>query len=90
MPNHPQRLNKGKEYIIMKADNGKIYRGIHTKMKGIFIGMKVGWYEHLFMYYDDFYDVEEIRKKSNNARQCMEQRALNLVLKRLVNETFEW
>jgi hypothetical protein len=90
MPNHPQRLYKGKEYIIVKADNGKIYRGTYTKTKGILIGMKVGWYEHLFMYYDDFYDLEEIRKKSNNARQCMEQRALNLVLKQLVNENFKW
>jgi hypothetical protein len=37
-----------------------------------------------------FYDVEEIRENGKKARQNMEQRALNIVLKRLVNETFEW
>ena len=37
-----------------------------------------------------FYDVEEIRENGKKARQSMEQRALNIVLKHLVNETFEW
>lgn len=91
MPNHhPQRLYKGKEYIIVKADNGKIYRGTYTNTKGILIGMKVGWYEHLFMYYDDFYDLEYIRLNAKNARQAMEQRSLDIVLKKIVNENFQW
>jgi hypothetical protein len=37
-----------------------------------------------------FYDWEEIREKSKRARQQMEQRALNMILKRLVNEEFQW
>ena len=37
-----------------------------------------------------FYDIQEIRNKAKNARQCMELRALNTILKRVVNETFEW
>ena len=37
-----------------------------------------------------FYDWEEIREKSKRARQQMEQRALNKILKSLVNENFEW
>jgi hypothetical protein len=91
MPNHhPKRLYKGKEYIIVKADNGKIYRGTYTKTKGILIGMKVGWYQHMFMYNDDFYDIDDIRLKATRARQMMEKRALDTILKRLVNETFEW
>lgn len=39
---------------------------------------------------DIVYDLEEIIKNGKKARQDMEQRALNIVLKRLVNETFEW
>jgi hypothetical protein len=39
---------------------------------------------------DIFYDWEEIREKSKRARQQMEQRSLNMILKRLVNEEFQW
>ena len=39
---------------------------------------------------DIVYDLEEIREDGKQARQAMEQRALNIVLKRLVNENFEW
>lgn len=37
-----------------------------------------------------FYDIEEIKKKAKNARQSMEQRALDIVLKKVVNENFQW
>ena len=36
------------------------------------------------------YDLEEIKENGKQAREAMEQRALNLVLKQLVNEHFEW
>jgi len=36
------------------------------------------------------YDLEEIIKKGKKARQAMEQRALDKILKKLVNENFEW
>lgn len=36
------------------------------------------------------YDLEEIKENGQKARQDMEQRALNIVLKRLVNENFQW
>jgi hypothetical protein len=39
---------------------------------------------------DTFYDLEEMREKGRQARLAMEQRALDIVLKRLVNEHFEW
>jgi hypothetical protein len=39
---------------------------------------------------DTFYDLEEIRENGQKARQAMEQRSLDIILKRLVNETFEW
>jgi len=40
--------------------------------------------------HNQFYDIEHIRKNSKIARQKMELRALNMILKRLVNEEFEW
>jgi hypothetical protein len=39
---------------------------------------------------DTFYDLEEIREKAQKARQQMEARAINIILKRLVNEEFQW
>lgn len=39
---------------------------------------------------DTFYDLEEIRENGKKARQTMEERSLNIILKRLVNENFEW
>ena len=40
--------------------------------------------------YDVYHDIEEIRDNSRKAVQSMEQRSLNLILKRLINENFEW
>ena len=39
---------------------------------------------------DIFYDLEKIQKNSKSARDCMEQRSLDIVLKRLMNEEFKW
>jgi hypothetical protein len=39
---------------------------------------------------DIVYDLEEIREKGKQARLAMEQRSLNIILKRLVNEHFQW
>ena len=39
---------------------------------------------------DIVYDLEEIRENGKKARQTMEQRALDKILKRIVNENFEW
>jgi hypothetical protein len=37
-----------------------------------------------------FYDIEEIIDNGKKARQTMEQRALDMILKGLVNEQFQW
>jgi hypothetical protein len=39
---------------------------------------------------EPYHDLEEIIEKGKKARQNMEQRSLNMVLKRLVNEEFQW
>ena len=36
------------------------------------------------------YDLEEIRENGKQARKAMEQRALDKILKSIVNENFEW
>jgi hypothetical protein len=39
---------------------------------------------------DTFYNLDEMREKGKQSRLAMEQRALDIILKRLVNEHFEW
>lgn len=39
---------------------------------------------------DTYYDVEEIRENAQRAIQNMEQRSVNMILKRLINEEFQW
>jgi len=39
---------------------------------------------------DIVYDLDKIKQDSKKAKQQMEQRSLNMILKRLVNEEFEW
>ena len=39
---------------------------------------------------DNFYDVEVIQDNAQKARQKMESRALTIILKRIVNEDFQW
>jgi hypothetical protein len=48
-------------------------------------------YSHyVFTDTDTFYDIQQIRINKIKAIQCMEQRSLDIVLKRLVNENFQW
>lgn len=86
----PYRLKKGKQYIIKHHDTGKIYRGTFDFMTSIMVIMKNGDKKIQFMYDDDFYDVEDIKEKGRKARETMEQRALDKILKKIVNENFEW
>ena len=39
---------------------------------------------------DTYYDFNKIRDNANKARNNMEQRALDKILKRIVNEEFQW
>jgi hypothetical protein len=87
---NPHRLKKGKQYIIKHNDTGKIYKGTFDFMTSIMIIMKNGDTKIQFMYDDHFYDIDDIREKSRKAKQAMEQRALDKILKKIVNENFEW
>ena len=37
-----------------------------------------------------FYDIEEIRDNAKKAIESMEQRALKIILQRIINDDFEW
>jgi hypothetical protein len=37
-----------------------------------------------------FYDPEEVKKNAQKAREKMEHRTVNMILKRVVNEEFQW
>jgi hypothetical protein len=43
-----------------------------------------------FFEYDTYYDLAQIKKNATEARKNMEQRALDKILKQIVNEEFEW
>ena len=57
-------------------------------------GERYKFIESLFDRHDTFYDAEhyinEIHNKAKQARHQMEARALNKILKGIINETFEW
>ena len=40
--------------------------------------------------YIELKEMKQILEKSKQAKENMEKRALNIILKKLVNETFEW
>lgn len=40
--------------------------------------------------FDIYYDIEEIRDNARKAIDSFELRSVNIILKRLINEEFEW
>jgi hypothetical protein len=54
--------------------------------------MNIGPYKNRVDFHktDIFYDVEKVKENRKKAIQNMEKRSLDMVLKRLVNEQFEW
>jgi hypothetical protein len=90
-----------KQYII-KDD--KIYKGrfIQYKPKRIVSGhheLCIGWYMVFdingeTIHFDEdciYYEPKEYyRYYANQAKNAMELRALNMILKKVVNEDFEW
>ena len=45
---------------------------------------------YVFTGIDTFYDIQQMKVNKIKAIQSMEQRALDIILKRLVNEDFQW
>ena len=92
-------LVPGKEYYIQTYDTHLYFKGmifndyqkaIDVDVININMNFTRGTYRHLFFEEDYYYDAEKIRENAILAKQSMEQRALDIILKRLVNEHFEW
>jgi hypothetical protein len=92
-------LIPGKEYYIQAYDThicfkGMIFndyqRAIDIDAININMNFTRETYRHLFFEEDCYYDPEKIKENAQLAKQSMEQRALDMILKRIVNEHFEW
>jgi len=86
----PYRLKKGKQYIVIDEETRIKYKGIFIVMTCLMVVMKDGDKQLQFLHHNNFYDIEEIREKGRKAREAMEERALDKLLKKIVNENFEW
>ena len=98
-------LKEGNIYIIrFKYNKTRIFVGTfkcfvnntHNKMNANFINVATHYSNYIsdelsFYNYTDYnyYDVCKLNN-AKKARHDMEKRALNIVLKRLVNEEFDW
>ena len=100
--NYTNLVRKG--IYVVKNENG-IYKGMYlrprtlpyiilTHVTMIKNGTKYKLSEALFDESEEFYDAEqyinEIKEKAQKAKQQMELRALDKILKRVVDENFNW
>jgi hypothetical protein len=93
-------LESGREYYILHCDGYicKKYKGTfdiyrYSRMSGDRYAFAWFYHNSLSCYYtcdDEFYDVAKIRENSQRAIQSMEHRSVNMILKRLVNDDFQW
>ena len=95
-------LVPGKEYYIQTYDTHLYFKGMIFNDYQRAIDIDVGYrevtnmnftrrtYDHIFFEEDYYYDAEIIRENAQIAKQSMEQRSLDMILKRLVNEYFKW
>lgn len=96
-------LEPGREYFIERDDEYYEvykYKLIFSSLHGPshfhdFGSSKSAWFIHNGFHIEferdnNFYDAQEIKDNAQKARQQMEKRTLDMVLKRIVNETFEW
>jgi hypothetical protein len=84
----PGRKYKNLDYF--NHNYFKCYKNLHYFKHNYFKCNK----KYKFTEFDYYYDIEpfkyEIKRMAEKARQQMEQRALDKILKRLVNEEFQW
>lgn len=87
----PNGVYKGQYFTQPKYDFPYIVLTFVTCIKN---GTMYSVSEAIFEKEDTFYNSKEyihkIKKDAREARQQMESRALNKILKRVVNETFDW
>jgi hypothetical protein len=88
---------KGKYKMFYSNEHCCYYSFIDVEMQTIgdskFGDLKysiIKYSHYVFTGVDTFYDIQQMRVNKIKAIQCMEQRSLDIILKRLVNENFQW
>ena len=89
---------KGKYKTFFSNEYCSYYSFTDVQMKRIDVNSKIGDNKYNFIMYshyvftdmDTFYDIQEMRNNKIKAQESMEKRALQQILSRLINETFEW
>lgn len=91
---HLSQLVEHTKYIILSQ---KIYKGTYIQTMWdhyiVFNNLndQHNKYNSLMFYGNEkYYDIDHIKKLATQARQSMEQRALNKILARLINDNFKW
>jgi hypothetical protein len=96
-----RQLVPGKEYYIKSHDThlyfkGMIFEDYYTSYGDLnyYIDINMQFRRktryYTFFEKDYYYDPEKIRENAQKARQQMEHRSVNMILKKLVNEEFQW
>ena len=93
-------LEPGREYFIQRGDQRYKSKLIFSSLHGPrnfhdFGSSESVWFicrgfNIEFDRDDTFYDAVEIEENAQKARQQMETRALDIILKQVINETFKW
>jgi|UniRef100_A0A6C0D3L9 hypothetical protein len=96
-----RKLQVGKEYYIKKHDTDRKFKFVFDeyrtgeyndllKDEDLFMIFRRDTHRYAFYANDYYYDPEKIKRNAQRAIEQMEHRSMNMVLKRLVNEEFEW
>jgi hypothetical protein len=93
-------LEPGREYFIQRGDQRYKSKLIFSSLHGPrhfhdFGSSESVWFirRGFNIEFDrdlTFYDATEIEENSQKSREQMEKRALDIVLKQVINETFKW
>jgi hypothetical protein len=94
---HDKKIYKG-TFIERHESRSSRFIPIEKRGYGGPYEIVISWYslfyingnKKYFFESDTYYDLSTIKKNAIQARKNMEQRALDKILKRIVNEEFEW
>jgi hypothetical protein len=93
------KLQYGKEYYIKTYDTEIQFKFVFDEYqtsyndeleRDVNMIFRRGINRYVFYEDDYYYDPEQIKRNAQIARNQMEERSMNMVLKKLVNEEFKW
>jgi hypothetical protein len=94
---HKKKIYKG-TFIEIHKSRGSRLIPIEKRRNGEKYETVISWYSlfsvndetKYFFESDTYYDLNKIKENANQARISMEKRAINIILKGLINEEFQW